>query len=410
MAQQETGVATKVVKHHKKTKRQLSVNLGVILVAISLVIGYLSGVYHYQIEAAIGPIFSYNAHSGSIDLSSVQRTYNELAARFDGKLDTTKLIEGANRGLVDAAGDTYTVYMAPQEATDYNNSLSGNIGGGIGAEIGLRNDQVSIIRPLPNNPAEKAGLAAGDIILSVNDQSTTGWTVDKAVGQIRGEAGTTVKLVIQRGTTVKEYSITRAVINNPSVESSVTNGVGVLTISRFDTETGDLARAAAQNFIKQGVKSVILDLRGNPGGYVNAAGDVAGLWIDGKAVVTERTGSTIKATINAGGDAILTGKPTVVLVNGASASASEIVAGALQDYGLAKLVGEKTFGKGSVQELVPLELGAQLKVTVAKWYTPHGKNIMKEGIKPDVTVGLTQSDIDKGIDPQMDQAKKLLGA
>lgn len=408
MAQEATKATEHVIKH-QQIKKRLSANLWLVVVAVAVAIGYVAGVYHYQIEAAIGPVFGYNAHSGSIDLNTLQQTYNKLAASYDGKLDVTKLIQGANKGLVDAAGDTYTIYMTPQEATDYNNGLSGNIGGGIGAEIGLRNDKISIIRTLSDNPAEKAGLAANDIILSINDQSTSGWSVDKAVSLIRGEVGTTVKLTIQRGEEIKNYTITRATINNPSVESSVTDGIGVLKISRFDSETGNLARAAAQSFIKQGVKSVILDLRGNGGGYVNSAGDVAGLWLDNKIVVTERNGVSVKATIRTGSEAILAGKPTVVLVNGATASASEIVSGALQDYHTAKLVGEKTFGKGSVQELIPLEGGSQLKVTVAKWYTPNGKNITKNGITPDVTVDLVQADIDKGVDPQLNKAKSLLG-
>ena len=408
MAHEDTKATEHVVKHRRNNKH-LPVNLWIVIVAVALAIGYFAGLYHYQIEAAIGPVFGYNAHSGSIDLSSLQDTYNKLAANFDGKLDTTKLVQGANKGLVDAAGDTYTLYMTPQEATDYNNSLSGNIGGGIGAEIGLKNDKVTIIRTLPNNPAEKAGLAANDMILTVNDQSTSGWTVDKAVGLIRGDVGTTVKLTIERNNEVKTFTITRQTISNPSVESKVTDGVGILTISRFDSETGDLARVAAQDFIKQGVKSVILDLRGNGGGYVDAARDVAGLWLSNKVVVTERTGTTIKATIRTGDDAILAGKPTVILVNAATASASEIVSGAFQDYKIAKLVGEQTFGKGCVQELVPLEVGSQLKVTVAKWYTPNGKNITKNGITPDAKVDLTQTDIDKGVDPQLNEAKKLLG-
>lgn len=408
MAHEDTIAAEHIIKH-RRAKKHISANLWLIIIAVALLLGYVAGLYHYQIESAIGPVFGYNAHSGNIDLSSLQDTYNKLAANFDGKLDTAKLIQGANKGLVDAAGDTYTLYMTPQEATDYNNSLSGNIGGGIGAEIGIKNDKITIIRTLPNNPAEKAGLAANDVVLSVNDQSTSGWTVEKTVGLIRGDAGTTVKLTIERNNEVKTYTITRDIINNPSVESSVVGSVGILTISRFDSETGDLSRAAAQSFVKQGVKSIILDLRGNGGGYVDAARDVAGLWLSNKVVVTERTGTIIKTTVQTGDSAILAGKPTVVLVNAATASASEIVSGALQDYKIAKLVGEKTFGKGSVQELIPLEAGSQLKVTVARWYTPNGRNITKDGITPDVTVDLTQDNINKGIDPQLDAAKKLLG-
>jgi carboxyl-terminal processing protease len=182
-----------------------------------------------------------------------------------------------------------------------------------------------------------------------------------------------------------------------------------MTISRFDEETGSLARAAAEDFKKQNVKGVILDLRDNGGGYVEAAKQVASIWLDNKIIVTERRGSTTTDTIRSGSNPILNGIPTVVLVNGNSASASEIVSGALQDYKVAKIVGQKTFGKGSVQKLVDLDGGAQLKVTIAKWYTPNGKNISKTGISPDVTADLTADDINNGVDPQMDASIKALG-
>jgi len=230
MTQEELKVVKPVAKH-RRIKKHLSNNMWFIAIAFTAALGYVAGVYHYQIEAAIGPVFGYKTHSGSIDLSSLQQTYNKLAANYDGKLDTNQLIQGANRGLVDAAGDAYTVYMSPQESTNFDKSLSGDIGGGIGAEIGIKNSKITIIRTLAGNPAEKAGLMSSDTILSVNDQSTSGWTVDKTVGLIRGEDGTTVKLTIQRGLEIKDYTITRSIINNPSVESSISDGVGILTIT-----------------------------------------------------------------------------------------------------------------------------------------------------------------------------------
>lgn len=388
---------------------QLKTFIFVISLVFAVAIGFTAGCYDRQIVAIISPILGGKTYASDIDLSSVEDTYTKLASRFDGTLDKAKLIEGANRGLVEAAGDDYTVFMSSKESSDFSDSLSGKIGGGIGAEVGIRNSKITIMRTLKNNAAEKAGLMANDIVLKVNDQSTEGWTVEKAVGLIRGDEGTTVKLSILRGTEVKEYTITRATINNPSVDSSVVDGIGVMTISRFDEETGSLARLAAQDFKTQGVKGVVLDLRGNGGGYVSAAKDVAGLWLDDKVIVTERVNNVIKSTIKSGKNAILSGLPTTVLVNGSSASASEIVAGALKDYGVAKLVGEKTFGKGSVQELVALDGGSQIKVTIARWYTPKGKNINKEGITPDKVVSINQQDVDNDIDPQLDEAKKLLG-
>lgn len=393
----------------KVFKKPLSSNLLFVLVAVAAVLGFFAGTHGNQIMSVIGPVFGQKVYGGDVDLSSVEATYRALKANYDGTLSDESLVEGANKGLVSAAGDDYTLYMNAAESTSFADDLTGNIGGGIGAEIGIKNDQVYVVRVLKSNPAQKAGLLAGDLILSVNDQATAGWTVDKTVSQIRGEVGTTVKLSTKRGEEVKDYTITRATITNPSVDSSVKDGVGILTVSRFDNETSSLARAAAQDFKNQGVKGVILDLRGNGGGYVDAAQDLAGLWLDSKVVVTERTGGKIVDQLKSTRNPILADVPTVVLVNGGSASASEIVAGALQDYKVAKLVGEKTFGKGSVQKLIDLPEGAQLKVTVARWYTPNGKNITKEGISPDVVATLTTEDINADLDPQLDAAKKALG-
>ena len=391
------------------TKKSPSSNIWFVIIAATAVVGFFAGMNSNRIIGVIGPVFGQNVYTGNIDLSSVEATYRALKANYDGTLTDKTLIDGANKGLVSAAGDAYTLYMNAAESVGFSNDLTGNIGGGIGAEIGTKNDKVYIVRVLKSNPAEKAGLNAGDIILSVNDQSTDGWTVEKTVSQVRGDVGTTVKLSVQRGSEIKNFTVTRDTITNPSVDSSVKDGVGILTIGRFDSETSSLARAAAKDFKNQGVKAVILDLRGNGGGYVDAAQDVAGLWLDNKVVVTERTDGKVVNQLKSGGNSLLAGVPTVVLVNGGSASASEIVAGALQDYKVAKLVGEKTFGKGSVQKLIDLPEGAQLKVTVARWYTPSGKNITKEGISPDITATLTQQDVNASIDPQLNAAKKALG-
>ncbi len=392
-----------------KRAKTLSSNAWFLILAATAVLGFFGGMNSNRIMSVIGPVFGQKIYAGNIDLSSVESTYRALKANYDGNLDDKALIEGANKGLVAAAGDTYTLYMNSTESTTFSDDLTGNIGGGIGAEIGTRNGQVYIIRVLKGNPAEKAGLMAGDVITAVNDQSTNGWTVEKTVGQVRGDVGTTVKLTVLRGADSKNFTITRDTITNPSVDSSVVGGVGILTISRFDSETSSLARAAAQDFKTQGVKAVILDLRGNGGGYVDAAQDVAGLWLDNKVVVTEKTNDVVVSQLKSGSNPILAGLPTVVLVDGGTASASEIVSGALQDYKVAKLVGEKTFGKGSVQKLISLPDGAELKVTVARWYTPAGKNITKEGITPDITASITQQNINDGVDPQMDAAKKALG-
>lgn len=396
---------------HRRThsKRHIPNSFYTLGIIIILVIGYVAGTYNAQIIGAVAPVFGIKSYTGTLDLSSVQKTYQELKANFDGPVDDQKLIEGANKGLTEALGDQYTVYFNKTESQQFSDDLTGSIGGGIGLELSLRNEKITAVRVLRDNPAEKAGLNVGDVITKVNDEIVPStWSLNDAVMRIRGDIGTTVKLTALRGAETKEFTITRAEVTNPSVYSSVKDGVGIMTITRFDDQTGRLARAAAQSFKTQNVKSVILDLRGNGGGYITAAQDVASLWLDNKVVVSERTNGKVVDELKAATNPLFAGLPTAVLVNSGSASASEIVAGALQDYGVAKLVGEKTFGKGSVQKLINLPDGAELKVTVARWYTPNGKNIAKQGIAVDKEVTLTIEDVNAGRDPQLDAAKELL--
>ncbi len=395
-------------KRHRKHQK-LSPTMQFLLFVIVAGVGYIAGTFNTQIASVIAPVFGYKVYGGTIDLSSVQSTYQSLKANFDGKLDDQKLIDGANAGLVQAAGDTYTIYMNKQAANDFNNDLSGTIGGGIGVEVTSTDNKVTVSSVLTGDPAEQAGVKAGDVITGVNGKSVVGQSVDDVVAKIRGDVGTTVKVTIDRAGQNMDFSITRQSITAPSVDSKIKDNIGVLTISRFDENTGSEARTAAQSFKKVNVKGVIVDLRDNGGGYLTAAQDVAGLWLNNKPVVSERTNGKVVDQLNSGDNALLTGIPTVVLVNGGTASASEIVSGALQDYNVAKLVGEKTFGKGSVQKLIDLPRGAQLKVTVARWYTPKGKNINKEGITPDKTVSISKDDLAAGRDPQYDAAKALLG-
>jgi carboxyl-terminal processing protease len=339
-----------------------------------------------------------------LDLSSVQQTYQAVKANFDGDIDQTKLIEGANKGLVDALGDQYTVFMNAKESTQFDDSLSGNIGGGIGVEVGLRNEVPTVVRVLKDNPAEKAGLAVGDIITKVNGETTEKVALNDVVTKIRGDVGTTVKLTVIRDGVEKDISVTRAQVNNPSAYGEIRGETGIMTVSRFDDQTGSLARAVAQDFKSKGVKHVVLDLRGNGGGFVTAAQAVAGIWLDNQLVVTEKRGNTVTDELKSTGTPILSGIPTVVLVNESSASASEIVAGALRDQKAATLMGVTTFGKGSVQKLMSLMNDATLKVTVARWYTPSNVNISKKGLSPDTEVKRTVDDINAGRDPQLDAA------
>lgn len=393
---------------HSKVQRGISKNVYFITIALTVLIGFVAGTRSNELFALVAPVLGIKVETGTLDLKSLQSTYQQLKANYDGTLDNQKLIDGASRGLVEAAGDQYTVFMDAKEAEDFDKDLSGEIGGGIGAEIGIRNNHPTIIRVLDNHPAQKAGLQAGDIIMTVNDQPASDWTADKTASTIRGEVGTTLKLTVMRGDQTESYTITRQTVTNPSVESKIDNGLGILTISRFDSETAGLARTAAENFKQQNVRGVILDLRGNGGGYLTSAQSVAGLWLNNKIVVSERAKGKVVDELRSGKDSLLAGIPTAILVNGASASASEIVAGALQDYNAAILIGEKTFGKGTVQKVLDLGAGTKLKVTVARWYTPNGKNITKEGILPNQKVALTADDVNNDKDPQSEAAKAYL--
>lgn len=353
-----------------------------------------------------------SASSSPLDYSSVGKVYSILKNDFDGKLDQKKLTDGLKSGLVSAAGDPYTMYFNSADAKAFNNELTGTITG-IGAELGTdAQNNIVIVSPLSGYPAEQAGLKPKDIIAAVDTKPTQGMSVDSVVRKIRGEAGTKVTLTVIRGDTKPfEVTIIRQKITIPSVKYQVDGSIGYLKISQFTGDTVDLATKAAQEFKTKNVKAVVLDLRGDPGGYLNAAVSVSSLWLDkGKTVVQEKRGTTIVSTEYAQGGGILKGLPTVVLIDGGSASASEITAGALHDNGAAQLVGDKSFGKGSVQQVENLSDGSELKVTIARWYTPNNKNIDKQGIKPDVAISNSDSDVQAGKDPQKDKAYEILQA
>lgn len=389
----------------EKKAAGLSYKVVFLVAIIVFTVGFVAGTRQRQILAMVGSIVGVHVETGTLDVSSVQTTYQALKNEFDGKLDTTALIHGANRGMVAAAGDKYTVYMDPKEAAEFNNDLSGKIGGGIGAEIGVRNDQPTITRVLPENPAAEAGILAGDIIMSVNDQSADKWDSEKTALAIRGKVGTTVKISVLRGKDTKNFSITRKEVKDPSVYSKIQNGIGILTVSRFDEQTGALARKAASDFKQQNIRGVVLDLRGNPGGYLDAAQSLSSLWLNNQTVAEQRRNDgTVTDRVMSDKDAPLAGTKTIVLIDGGSASASEIVAGALRDHGKATLYGEKSFGKGSVQNSLAFDDGAMLKVTIARWYTPKGVNVSDKGIAPHKVVKRTYDDINANRDPQMDAA------
>ncbi|HVX58674.1 MAG TPA: S41 family peptidase [Candidatus Saccharimonadales bacterium] len=350
------------------------------------------------------------ATSGPLDYSTVDQVYGILSRDYDGNLNQTKLINGAKEGLVAAAGDPYTEYFNPTDAKAFNEELSGSITG-IGAEIGSdASGNIQIVSPIAGYPAQKAGLKPKDLIGAINGQTTSGMSVDAAVSKIRGAEGTKVTLTIVRNSgNPFDVTITRQKITVPSVTWSEKDSIGYMKISQFTDDTVGLAKKAANEFKAKGVKGVVLDLRGNPGGYLTGAVNISSLWLpQGKTVVSERRGSTIIDTEYSTGDNPLQGLPTVVLIDGGSASASEITAGALHDNHAATLVGVRSFGKGSVQQVENLSDGSELKVTVAHWYTPDGININKKGIQPDTTVNISDNDIKTGKDPQKDKAIEVV--
>ena len=397
------------VENKRRKPRQRKVSQGVFLASLvlAIIVSFAAGTRSEEIYQIAAPIFGIKVAKQPLDTEVMKEAYRQLAANYDGDLDANKLSDGAARGMVKAVGDDYTTFLDKEEAAEFNKSLNGEVSG-IGAEIGVRNLQPTVLRVLDDSPAKKAGLKTGDIFVAVNGTSVAGETASGVADKVTGEAGTTVKLTMRRGSESLDFSITRAQISDPSVRWSVSDDIGILTISRFDDNTGSLARKAAKEFIDKGVKGVIVDLRNNGGGYLTAAQEVASLWLDnGKTIVTEKSRGQVTETVKASGNPTLKGKKTVVLVNSSSASASEIVAGALKDYQAATLVGEKTFGKGTVQKVINLSDDRIIKVTVARWYTPQDRNITKEGIQPNQTVKMSLDDNNAGRDPQMARAKEL---
>ena len=393
-----------IMDRGKKVERSTLVLVSVFM----LVLGFAGGSRIDDIRNLIAPVFGLKKVE-RIDFSNVEKTYQALASNFDGEIDKQKIIDGASKGLVEAVGDKYTEYMTAKEAEEFNKSLSGDVGTGIGVELAKDGDSVKVVRVLAKNPAESAGILAGDVISKVNGEDVSKENTSEISKKIRGDAGTTVKIGVVRGNEKKEFSVTRAKIENPSVELSKKDGVATLSIYRFDSETGVLAKKYAEEIKNEGISKVILDLRGNGGGYVQAAKTVASLWLEKNAlIVSEKTGSKTVEEIRATGDNPLKGVKTVILLDGSSASASEIVAGALKEHKAAQIVGEKSYGKGSVQTTIDMPNGALLKVTIAKWFTPSGKNISNNGISPDIKVSAPKGESYLLNDIQKNKALEIL--
>lgn len=336
-------------------------------------------------------------------------------------IDEQKMLYGAMQGLAESLGDPYTTFFEPQIAKEFSDSLEGKFDG-IGAEIGIKKDQLQIVAPLPDMPADKAGLMPGDAILLINATSTEGMSVEEAVSLIRGKKGTTVTLNIGRVKTTKgengketqtperfDVTIARDTIVVKSVRVKYPKSdIALIEITNFNLDTTEEFSKAVDEVVSKNVKGIILDLRSNPGGFLDRATAVAGEWVGGDVVVTERRQGVTVDEFHGTGRGRLKGIPTIILVNQGSASASEIVAGALQDYGMAKLVGKTTYGKGSVQDYTEMEGGTAIKVTVAEWLTPKGRFINDVGIPPDVEIDRTEEDYNAERDPQLEKALELL--
>lgn len=345
-----------------------------------------------------------------LDFSSVEQLYDALRKNYDGELDANELLDGILHGLANATGDPYTVYLNAEEAQEFKDQLNGTFSG-IGAELGLDDDDnLIIVSPIEGFPAAQAGLRPQDRIVGIDGESAGGLSIFEAVNKIRGPKGTDVTLDILRGDQDLSFTITREDITIPSAEWEVLDGnIGYLQITQFGEDTARLAEQAAREFEDRGVAGVILDLRGNPGGLLDQAIKVASMWLPrGETILEQKRGGLTTSTESAVGGDSLRGKPTVVLINEGSASGAEIVAGALKDNDAATVIGVKSFGKGSVQEIVPLRDGAELKVTVARWYRPSGENIDKKGVSPDREVKMTEEDYDRDRDPQKNAALDFL--
>lgn len=350
-----------------------------------------------------------------IDFSPFWTAWGTIKSKYvatDGT-DDQKMVWGAIQGLVGSLGDPYSVFFPPQEAKEFEEGMRGNFGG-VGMEIGLRKNILTVISPLKGTPAERAGIKPGDKILKIEDKSTEDMSTEEAVRLIRGEVGTKVKLTILRKDSGNsfEVEITRDIIKIPVLDTEKKeNGIFVIKMYNFSADSANAFRNTLREFVESGSNKLIFDLRNNPGGYLESSIDIASWFLPlGKVVAREKFSSGEENIFRSKGYDIFNNLPFVILVNEGSASASEIVAGALQEHGVAKLVGQKTFGKGSVQELIPITENTSLKLTIARWLTPNGKSISEQGLEPDTKVEITEKDIDANKDPQMEKAVEIISS
>lgn len=399
--------------------------IGILIVSVTALVGgsfyfgYQQGIKKPQTVIIRGVANLEEGNLEAVDFSlfwDVWRTLKEKYVEAD-KIDNQDLVYGAISGLFGALKDPNSVFFPPIDAKKFNEDISGEFSG-IGAEIGIRNEQLVIIAPLKNTPAERAGLKAVDKILKINDTITAGLSVDEAVKLIRGEKGTTVILNILRNgwEKSKDISIVRDTIQIPTIDWEMLSSseaeeknIAYIHLYNFYEKAPFLFYQAVTEMIFKNPKGIVLDLRNNPGGYLEASVNLAGWFLKpGETVVKEEFRSDEPQIFKAHGNGFFKETPIVILINEGSASASEILAGALRDNRGIKLVGKKSFGKGTVQELEMLKNGSMAKITVAHWIMPGGQLIEKNGLNPDYEVDLTEEDIKAGRDPQLEKAMEIL--
>lgn len=402
-----------------RTPRLLGVGLAVLLAAATFFSGLHVG-NGMPLEANVLSVFGQKpaVSEESVDLSEFWRVWNLLEQKFVTSTTTEPVteeerVQAAIAGLVRSYDDPYTTYLPPAEAEAFGEDISGNFSG-VGMEVGIREDVITVIAPLPESPAEAAGIHAGDAIVRIDDQSTEGMSTDEAVRLIRGEKGTPVTLTIFREGEEEflKITITRDTITIPTIKTEQKGDVFIIALYSFNALAEAEMQKALRTFVQSGSKKLVLDLRGNPGGYLQSAVSIGSYFLPlGKTIVRESFGDGEDEEVyRSYGRELGRSAPekVVVLVDGGSASASEILAGALKEHGVATIIGTQTFGKGSVQELVELEKGSALKVTVARWLTPNGTSISEGGLTPDMVVERTQEDRVAERDPQLDAALEFL--
>ncbi len=400
----------------------LGVGLALVFATAAFFSGWHMGSGNNQtlsLQAGLFSLFaSTPAPAEEVDLSEFWRVWHLLEDKYvqtgtSTGLSTEERLSGAIDGLVDSYGDPYTIFLPPAEAESFEQDISGNFGG-VGMEVGMRDGVVTVIAPLPESPAQAAGIRAGDIVVRIDGESSEDMNVDQAVRLIRGEVGTDVALTLFREGEMElvEVTVTRDTINIPTVKTETIGDVFVIRLYNFNAISELKMQEALREFVRSDSQKLVLDLRGNPGGFLQSAISIASYFLPaGKVVVRENFGNAADEQVFRSQGKMLRGfapDEMVVLVDGGSASASEILAGALSQQNVATLIGQPTFGKGSVQELVDLPSGASLKVTVARWLTPDGTSISEGGLAPDIEVERTNEQFLNDEDPQLDAALEYL--